>query len=442
MSAARKMKRQLNSILQWMAKDPSSFVVHPGHDFTRNRILDFETMMRLLITFGGQTLRKEIFTAMKDELMEIPSASAFCQQRQKILPCAFYEAFRQFNNETADMDCGDEDWYGYIILAVDGTDANISYDPASDTFIENAGKSYNQFHINALYDITNRIYRDCLIEPKSKYNEARAAGEMMLRTKVRGRVLLLGDRNYASLNLFETLNRNNKEYVIRAQSNFIKEFESLPSEEFDKHLVIRIYTSMRDYQKALKRSEKNIHYLVGKSKFGKPKKNVTWDYQNGALIGFRIVRFQLSTGEWETLITNTNSAAFPLERLKHLYSMRWGIETSFRSLKYSIGMTNFHTRNEECIKQEIYAAMLMYNVTERIISGIVIEQREDCVYEYHVDFSTASYVIRDFFRTTKDPPGDLEKRLARYKTPYRPERHDKRKAVISKGVIYFMYRVA
>ena len=229
MSAARKMKRQLNSILQWMAKDPSSFVVHPGHDFTRNRILDFETMMRLLITFGGQTLRKEIFTAMKDELMEIPSASAFCQHRQKILPCAFYEAFRQFNNETADMDCGDEDWYGDIILAVDGTDANISYDPASDTFIENAGKSYNQFHINALYDITNRIYRDCLIEPKSKYNEARAAGEMMLRTKVRGRVLLLGDRNYASLNLFETLNRSNKEYVIRAQSNFIKEFESLPS---------------------------------------------------------------------------------------------------------------------------------------------------------------------------------------------------------------------
>lgn len=35
--------------------------------------------------------------------------------------------------------------------------------------------------------------------------------------------------------------------------------------------------------------------------------------------------------------------------------MRWGIETAFRELKYTIGITAFHAKKRELIKQEIYA---------------------------------------------------------------------------------------
>ncbi len=37
---------------------------------------------------------------------------------------------------------------------------------------------------------------------------------------------------------------------------------------------------------------------------------------------------------------------------KNLYASRWGIETSFRDLKYSIGLVNFHAKKKEGILQE------------------------------------------------------------------------------------------
>ena len=49
-----------------------------------------------------------------------------------------------------------------------------------------------------------------------------------------------------------------------------------------------------------------------------------------------MVRFQISDDTYETLLTNLNVDEYPLEELKKLYTARWGIETSFRDLKYTI----------------------------------------------------------------------------------------------------------
>lgn len=46
--------------------------------------------------------------------------------------------------------------------------------------------------------------------------------------------------------------------------------------------------------------------------------------------------------------------------------MRWGIETSYRELKYDLGLTHLHARKEECVIQEIYAHLLMYNFSMQI----------------------------------------------------------------------------
>ncbi|NOJ73972.1 transposase [Paenibacillus alvei] len=40
--------------------------------------------------------------------------------------------------------------------------------------------------------------------------------------------------------------------------------------------------------------------------------------------------------------------------------MRWGIETSFRALKYIVGLTNFHAKKRESITQKIFARMILY----------------------------------------------------------------------------------
>ena len=56
--------------------------------------------------------------------------------------------------------------------------------------------------------------------------------------------------------------------------------------------------------------------------------------------------------------------------------MRWGIETSFRELKYSIGLTSFHARKIDCIKQEVFARLLLYNYCE-LITAHVVQQMQN-----------------------------------------------------------------
>ena len=87
------------------------------------------------------------------------------------------------------------------------------------------------------------------------------------------------------------------------------------------------------------------------------------DYDGFYPISFRIVRFSISDNSTETLITNLDADTFPPEELKRLYHLRWGIETSFRSLKYTVGLLIFHSKKAECIFQEVYASLIIYNFT-------------------------------------------------------------------------------
>ncbi|MFR7358504.1 MAG: transposase [Dorea longicatena] len=83
----------------------------------------------------------------------------------------------------------------------------------------------------------------------------------------------------------------------------------------------------------------------------------------------------MPNGNYECLITNLDRKEFSTEKLKTLYKMRWGIETSFRKLKYTIGMSNLHSKNPEYICQEIFGKLILYNFCEIIASHVVLEQR-------------------------------------------------------------------
>lgn len=66
----------------------------------------------------------------------------------------------------------------------------------------------------------------------------------------------------------------------------------------------------------------------------------------------RLTQFQLENGVYECIASNLDKEEFPPEKIKELYHMRWGIETSFRELKYTIGLTNLHSKNVEYICQK------------------------------------------------------------------------------------------
>ena len=154
---------------------------------------------------------------------------------------------------------------------------------------------------------------------------------------------------------------------------------------------------------------------------------------------FRVVKFQLDTGEWETLITSLDRKHFPIQKLKEMYHLRWGIETSFRELKYAIGLTNFHARKEESVKQEIYARLITYNFCSRITNSIEVKPKEDGTNEYQVNFTMAVRICIHFLKSNTSI--DIREQIEQYLQPIRPGRSDERN-IKPKSFIQFNYRVA
>ena len=156
-------------------------------------------------------------------------------------------------------------------------------------------------------------------------------------------------------------------------------------------------------------------------------------------LSFRIARFPITENTFETVVTNLDADDFPPGELKKLYAVRWGIETSFRELKYTVGLQHFHAKKVEFVHQEIFARLTMYNFYELITQSVVIQQK-DRKYAYKVNFSAAVHICRQFFLRDLPPPR-VEALLAKHISPIRPGRSRPRK-LKTKQPFGFLYRVA
>lgn len=118
--------------------------------------------------------------------------------------------------------------------------------------------------------------------------------------------------------------------------------------------------------------------------------------------------------------------------------MRWGIETSFRELKYSTGMLAFHSKKVEFVKQEIFARLLLYNFCELITSRVVVTKK-DRKYEYQLNFTRAIHICKHFISVITESPPDVEALISKELLPVRPGRKDPRK-VKPTSPVSFIYR--
>lgn len=406
-------------------------------DFSRNRKLPFHTIIKFIIGMQGQSLCKEIFDYFKDS--ELMTPSAFVQQRAKIKSDAFEYIFHEFNNRCTDAMTTD----GYRLYALDGSDLNVPSNDNPYTHIAHLEKGYDMFHINALYDISNDIYSDIIIQPVLKTNEPGAAVQMVDRYYFPENSIILADRGYAALNLLEHINRkDNVDFLFRCKNDYISEIKRLPMVEFDKEISFELRTTQTNNDKEAYRNKK-AKYISGKSKFGKYKKSQSWDFESPYKITLRVLRFRLSTGEYETIITSLDRFRFPIEKIKELYHLRWGIETSFRTLKYAVGMINLHSTKENSILQEIWSSFIMYNLSSRIASAIIIEKK-DSKWSYKVDMSLVIHICFNMFRSNSisgEPPPQYYKYIKSNLLPIRPDRKDERK-LTPKKVVCFNYRVS
>lgn len=432
---ANKVKERLFSLIHEMAASPAAFVKNPKTDFTRNRKLPFAAVLQLLISMGGNPVQKELLEAHGYDF-NTATTSAFIQQRDKILPAAFDFLLHKFT----EAHTGHKTHQGYRLLAVDGSDLHTPTSPQdAETFYQSNpdAKGYNLLHLNALYDLCNNLYVDALTQPGRQVNESKALVAMVQRSTILEKTILIADRGYESYNNFAHIENKGWNYLIRVKdlgSNGILSGLRLPSDgEFDV-LVRRSLT--RKQTNEVKARPDIYRFLPSNATFDflPPKTNEAYT------ISLRVVRIKISDSMYETVITNLRQSEFSPNSLKYLYHMRWGIETSFRHLKYAVGLTNFHSKKREHIVQEILARIILYNFAEMITSHVVISLSA-CKYAYQANFTVAIHICRHFLRAVNNAPPDVEALIRKNILPVRPGRKHSRK-IRYRTAVSFLYRVA
>ena len=429
------LKRKLFSLIHQMAIAPDAFVKLPGHDFTRKRKLDFETLFKLVLGMNGNTLRKEIYEHFNYDSSSV-STSAFCQQRTKLKDDAFEYLFNSFNKSTDKSKL----YKGYRLLAIDGSALNIYHDPSNQgTYVRHTcnNKGYNALHLNALYDLQSRCYTDALVQPEKHMNEYQALCDMVDRSYITENVLIIGDRGYESYNDFAHTVEKGWKYLIRVKdltSNGITQALKLPDTDvFDTSITLQLSQSK---SKEVTANLPNYKHIPKTSRF-----DYLPEISSHYTMTFRVLRIKISDDNYFMAITNLDDSEFSMCEINELYQLRWGIETSFRELKYAMGLTAFHSKKVAFILQEIYARLIMYNFCERIITNIIIEKK-DTKHTYQVNFTAAIDICKRFYRTKKyKRPPDVEALILKNILPIRDGRKFPR--FVRRGrAISFNYRVA
>ena len=429
------IKSTLHSVIRDMAKHPEDFCSRPGKDFTRDRKLPFEKLLTLLVKMGGHSLRDEMLDCL--DFKKTPaSVSALVQQRRKLLPEALVYLFREFTSR-----CQKPKLYkGYRLLAVDGSDLQFTAnpnDPQSYFPGVNGRKSYSLLHLNALYDLNSNLYLDAVVQKRRAANENAALISMVNRSAIQEPIIITADRGYESYNTLEHISRKGWKYLIRVrEARGITSALSLPEGDFDVPVQIFLTRKQTNAVKALMKMYPDKYRILPDHANFEFLPTGSSDFYP---LSFRVVRFRISDDSTETLITNLDKDSFPSDELKHLYHLRWGIETSFRQLKYTVGLSLFQSKKVEYITQEIFARLTMYNFCELITSHVVIQKKRR-KYVYQTNFTAAVHICRQFLRGAVAPP-KVEALIASQLVPIRPGRSTPRR---TKNIKFngFFYRIA
>ena len=135
----------------------------------------------------------------------------------------------------------------------------------------------------------------------------------------------------------------------------------------------------------------------------------------------RAIRFKITDDTYECLITNLSEEEMNSDEFKDIYHLRWREEGAFRDLKYTIGMLYFHSANQNLIRQEIYASLILYNFSRLLINNIPPDHKDGRKWKYKSNFKTAVTNIRKFLNNGIDEK-ELILRIKKILIPIRPGR--------------------
>lgn len=259
----KQLKKFLLSEIKLVSENVNEYCFSKGKDFTRKRKLSFETVIKTLIGMESKSLSNELITAFDTE-PEMPSTSAFVQQRYKIKPEAFKAVFdgftsRLINNTSIEL----------RIFAIDGSDIQIATNPDDATSYfpgTNGQNPYNLLHLNALYDLNNHIYTDAIIQGGMDKNEHIALQEMVDNSDIL-KALVIG---YESFNSMAHIQEKGWFFLIRVKDgvNGIKNGLDLPATDcFDTDICLKLTRKQTNEVKELLKDKNHYRFISATQPF-------------------------------------------------------------------------------------------------------------------------------------------------------------------------------
>ena len=417
MSFARKVKSTLWAIVDAMSCNLAPFVKNPGKDFTRDRKLGFVQLIRFCLCMESGCIGHELLKYFYFNPDEAPTAPAFVQQRAKLLPEAFRHILRQFNFQFPTKAFMGK----YSLIAADGCEFNIARNPKDpSTFHPASGRSkkgFNSLHTISLFDLLSKRYLDVVLQPGRKKNEFAALCQLISRYPFGGNPIFVADRGFASYNVFAHAVNKGFYFAIRAKDINTKRLlavNSLP-DRLDQWTDV-ILTRSNSKKKRMHPQLSTLYRYICKA--------VPFDFITDSSpeyrMRLRVVRFRITDGTYENIITNLPDDEFKAEQIKYIYHLRWGQETSFRDLKHTLGTANFHSKSPEFIEFEILCRMILYNFCTIITMEVPIEKKTD-KWEYQVNLSMAIKICFAFL-SDHVAPGNVNGLISQYILPIRPGR--------------------
>lgn len=277
-----------------------------------------------------------------------------------------------------------KNYHGYVLLAEDGTCNELR---PSEKSLDSFGCILNQFITSAdkakkatsksaaLYDVTNGLIVDFSMSPYRK-SEIPIAIEHLQNSYSyfeNHKVIYLCDRYYGSIELFSILEDYKFKYCVRAKDNYFKKYISEMKSD-DEWITV---TLDKAWLKRLK--------------YDQPKKRFT----ENPTIRIRVVRYNYTYNDKEGFahhaklmyFTNLSEKEFSKMDIVALYTKRWDIECSYKTLKTDYEWERFFSVDCDSEICSIFAKVLFHN-----INGIVRKEMNMTLEEFDLDECHKTYV--------------------------------------------------
>ena len=307
-----------------------------------------------------QNAVNKFFSAV-GELFCVPTASAYCQAKQKVAPQMFVHLSEVLCADFYALYGADQQvrsWHGHRLLGGDGTYLNLPDTPelrAQFSVHQNQHPGNKSEQVQALAVVLHDLLNDLGVA--SALGASHSAEKSLLFEGVwsatqSGDVLVL-DRNSADYSIIAKANKDGLDVIIRCpRQSFAVVNEFFKSTEQERLVKLRV-----------PQSAKTARYVKEQ---GLPEE-----------VEVRLLKFELDNGEEEVLLTTLCDAQqYQRQEFYEVYGWRWRDETFYDRIKNIFELERFSGESETSIKQDFYGVIFLANL-ESVLSRESEEQLQE-----------------------------------------------------------------